>query len=689
MSSRLRRREVFKLAAAASTASLLSACFPPTSSPSAAPTATETPATAGKYPLGKIEGATLITDTSKYPKTFKEAPELAALVQQGKLPKVADRIGQDPIVLQPAQEIGKYGGTIHKALLNPATEGTIFRFAAGPSGFLWYDFKLQKIIPNIAAGYEISADGKVTTIHMRRGMKWSDGVDFTTDDVMFWYEDMYQNKSIVAAKLPGMTISGKDVTIEKVDQYTFRMVSPEANYLMPDLLASSNTFTGPANQGPLGQGLYACKHYLQKFHPKYAAGGQAALEKLAADNKIQGGWPAQFLQMNDWLLNPDLPVVTPWKGTNGITTGQVFKMERNPYSVWVDTDGNQLPYVGTLEHALVDNIDVLALRAIAGSYDFQDRHLDVTKLSLYLDGQTKGGYKLSLDPEEIGIGFALNHAYVDDQELGDLLRNVDFRRALSMGIDRSQVNEAFFLGTATPASMCIAETNKYFPGKEWRTKWATLDIAQANSLLDKLGYTSKDASGLRLRKDGKGTLRITFMAMNRLLDFAQVAEMIKQQWAKIGIDTFIDAVSTTIGSQRVTANQVQITGNQVGSDEPFLTTGFLTPGGGGFSALAGVPYALWKNSGGAQGKEPPDYIKAQWALYDKGLTQPEADRINTGKQLQQLATDNVFAIGVAGSDLANYGLRLAKTTLGNIPGRMTNARSQPSHIGHPVTFYFK
>src|SRR5262249_57703445 len=132
-----------------------------------------------------------------------------------------------------------------------------------------------------------------------------------------------------------------------------------------------------------------------------------------------------------------------------------------------------------------------------------DRYLPADKLPVYIDSQSKSNYKVSLDPQQAGLGIALNLAYDADTEVGDLFRTTDFRRALSMGLDRDQINEAFFLGTGTVGAAVPADSNKYFPGKEYRTKWATLDIAQANSLLDKLGYTNKSASGIRHRKDGK------------------------------------------------------------------------------------------------------------------------------------------------------------------------------------------
>src|SRR2546426_10111592 len=60
---------------------------------------------------GNLEGPEVVTDPAKFPKTFKEAPQLAELVKAGKLPPVAERIGQDPLVIKPLHEIGRYGGT--------------------------------------------------------------------------------------------------------------------------------------------------------------------------------------------------------------------------------------------------------------------------------------------------------------------------------------------------------------------------------------------------------------------------------------------------------------------------------------------------------------------------------------------------------------------------------------------------
>src|SRR5678816_1803961 len=89
--------------------------------------------------IGKLEGPEVVTDASKFPKTFKEAPQLAALVKAGKLPPVAERIGQDPLVIKPLKEIGKYGGAMRAGFTGPADFWNGFRCCSGPDHLMFWD----------------------------------------------------------------------------------------------------------------------------------------------------------------------------------------------------------------------------------------------------------------------------------------------------------------------------------------------------------------------------------------------------------------------------------------------------------------------------------------------------------------------------------------------------------------------
>src|ERR1041384_3007479 len=172
--------------------------------------------------VGKLEGPEVVTDAAKAPKTFKESPQLAELVKAGKLPPVAERIGQDPLVIKPLQSVGKYGGTWRAGFTGPADFWNGFRCCSGPDHLMFWDYTGDKVVPNLAKSLEMQDGGKTWLLHLRRGMKWSDGKPFTADDFVFWYEDVYKNKDLVPTPTAYLAINGKQGAIEKVDTYTVR-----------------------------------------------------------------------------------------------------------------------------------------------------------------------------------------------------------------------------------------------------------------------------------------------------------------------------------------------------------------------------------------------------------------------------------------------------------------------------------
>ena len=164
------------------------------------------------------------------------------------------------------------------------------------------------------------------------------------------------------------------------------------------------------------------------------------------------GWVSYIRNRTNWALNTELPTLGPWKTVSPINTPN-WNMERNPYYWAVDTAGNQLPYIDRITMALAENLEVLNLRAVAGEYDLQERHISLPKLPVFIENQKKGGYSVHLDTSQSGADAAMlvNTAYEADPEVSKWLKNRDFRRAISMGFDRDQINEAFWLGIGTAA----------------------------------------------------------------------------------------------------------------------------------------------------------------------------------------------------------------------------------------------
>src|ERR1700704_1873205 len=640
--------------------------------------------------IGKLEGPEVVTDPAKFPRTFREAPQLAEQVKAGKLPPVAERIGQDPLVIKPLHEIGKYGGTWRGGFTGPADFWNGYRCCSGPDHLLFWDYTGDKVTPNIAKGYEMQDGGRTLVLQLRRGMKWSDGQPFTADDFVFWFEDIYRNKDLVPTPSATLAINGKQGVIEKVDTYTVRYKFPEPYFMMPDVLAGATDLAGQM-WGYRALGGFAPAHYLKQFLPKYVKAED--LDKKAKDAKFDS-WVRLFLSKNDWAVNPDLPVLSPWKTVTPINTA-TWTLERNPYSVFVDTAGNQLPYIDKVVLTLAENLEVLNLRAIAGEYDFQQRHLDLGKLPVFIENQARGGYKVYLDPGDYGgdmiIKFNLN--YDADPEIAKWFSTADFRRALSLGIDRDQINETFWLGTGTPSSVVPADSNKYNPGPQYRKLWATLDLKKANEMLDKVGLAKKDAEGFRLRTDGKGRLRLEIMTLGgQFLQFTQIAAVLREQWKKIGIDLVVQEVERSLALQRTAANEQQLGAwNNDGSEHLFTFPTHVFP----FDTIAvvassGPLYAKWFQSAGTQGKEPPARMKELMAKFKRAYGVPEKERIQLGKEVWKITAEEVYIIGVIGMGPASMGVRVVKTNMGNVPSRQYNSPDgKTPTISRPVTFYWK
>jgi peptide/nickel transport system substrate-binding protein len=358
----------------------------------------------------------------------------------------------------------------------------------------------------------------------------------------------------------------------------------------------------------------------------------------------------------------------------------------------VDTEGNQLPYIDKIQFQLAENLEVLNLRAIAGEYDMQSRHLDMGKLPVFLENQQKGNYKMQLDIGDNGAdcGLKFNLSFDADPEIAKWIATADFRRALMLGIDRDQINEVFWLGTGTAGSVAPAETNKYNPGPEYRKKWATLDVEQANKMLDGLGLDKKDAEGYRLRTDGKGRLSLVLDTWGgQFIQFTRIGEMISQQVKKIGIDLQVKELERSLGQKRNSANENHIYAWQNdGSEHLYTFPGHVFPydltGGGG--AL----YAAWFQSNGQQGKESPAKVKEVMEKWKKAFGVADEEQVKLGKEIWATAVDEVFMGGVVGLAAAVSGVRMIKQTMGNIPARQFNSPDgKTPGTSRPPTFYFK
>src|SRR5512138_787428 len=206
----LSRRQFLRLTAVGAAAAL-AACsptpVPPQEPTKAAPAATQPPA-ATKAPAGTA------APVAKY----KEAPMLADLVKGGKLPPVDQRLPPAPLVVKPQDAVGKYGGEWRTGTIE--RNGNDLLRNIGYEQLFRYSPDYKTVLMNCAEAVKASDDGKEYTITLRKGLKWSDGTPLTSDDVVFWYEDVIINKEVTPTPPKPLYV------ITKVDDLTFKWAWP-------------------------------------------------------------------------------------------------------------------------------------------------------------------------------------------------------------------------------------------------------------------------------------------------------------------------------------------------------------------------------------------------------------------------------------------------------------------------------
>jgi peptide/nickel transport system substrate-binding protein len=639
--------------------------------------------------IGELEGPELVDEM---PDSFNEAPDLAELVESGDLPPVDERIGSQPAVIRPVHEIGQYGGTWRRAFTGPGDNENGNRIMSSDKPLFW-DYTGSEIRPSLARDWEVSDEGRVTTLYLREGMHWSDGEPFTSADFMWFYEHMYENDELTPVKNPETAINGQQGYMEPEGDYTVHFVFPEPYPMFPEVLAGSTLIGGGhATRGRQLMGAYAPGHYLEQFHPDFI--GEDEAQQLAQDADYDN-WVTYFQYLNDWTLNVDLPVVIPWKTVNPINEPN-WVMERNPYYWAVDTEGNQLPYIDTIIMRNAEDLEVITLRAIAGEIDKQGRHMDISQLPVFLENQEASDYTVRLDRGLYGTdaAFHFNMSYRDDDQLAELFNNRDFRRGISLAIQRDQLNEALWLGLGTEGSCIPAAHLPQNPGEdEWRTKWSVFDPDQANELLDAAGLTERDNQGVRLRPDNGEQLRIrTYAVGGAFVDWPAVGEMVAHQLSEnVGIILDIQEIERSLWTDRVTANehQMSIWVND-GSEHLFIYPHHALPTTTSNPQM-GPAHAIWWQTDGAEGIEPPEEMKRAQDLFTSAFAVEDQDeRDAIAQEIWTILIDEQWSIGTVGLSPAVMGVRIVKNYMGNIPAQQANGQHvRTPCTSQPPTFYIR
>ena len=578
--------------------------------------------------------------------TFKEAPILTELVNANLLPPVEDRLPVDPAVIVPLERVGQYGGTLRRMHFSSGDHWNMGYLNF--EGLVRFNRDGSALIPSIAKSWWSSEGDKVWTFKLREGLKWSDGAPFTMEDFLFEHEDVQLNKELFDSPPSRLFAGGEFVQYEVVDDTTIRFRFAAPNPAWPITVAQLNRPRG------LEQELFSPKHYLKQFHIKYNANAnELAKQEGFAD------WTEIFASKDDIVLSPDRPTMRPWALRTRLSDQQMIA-ERNPYYYYVDTEGNQLPYIDRVVWTLTPNAEVRTLNFLAGKVDFQGRGLGVSNFPLAKENEAKGDYHVILQ-YPLGGGNAIKINNTLEGPLGDLFREKNFRIALSLAIERDAINDIQYLGLAEARNPVPLPSHPYYPGDEYRDLHIDYNIAEANKLLDELGLTAKDSDGFRLDKEGD-TINIVWKGADPGDD---IPEIIKKNWEDIGIKVTLRSAERTILYTETTNNTYHIHAGGIDTSHFIYTDPTKTaPVQSDWLSNMGPAWGKWHETGGAEGLEPPDEIKELINLHVDGAKAGPSEAAEMGKEIFRNISENVWYIGLVG---LSPGPVVVKNSLVNVP----------------------
>ncbi len=591
--------------------------------------------------------------------TFAQSP----LLDGRSLPPVVKRLPDDPVVVVPIGQIGRYGGTARIT----RNEWLTFPNVESP---LTISADMRTFLPNLAESWSVSPDGRAITLNLRPGIKWSDGVPLTSDDFLFVFNDLWLNKEF-SPVTDRNVIGGWAV---KVDDLTFRYTFETPSPLFVNLLAQYGNF------------LIAPKHYYRDFHPGY-------VDPKALNERIQEmgyiSWMAYINACRSGLIEQsvDAPTLEAYRMVYRSPT--LARYERNPYYFKIDPAGNQLPYIDAVESKVVENKEVITAMASTGQLDFSAFELRTQDIPLLKLGERTGDITVHvwnrLHSSDVVIQPNYNHR---DKRLRALYWDRRFRRALSLAINRGEMNEIIYFGRGTPRQVTAHPSSAYFEPAFARA-YTEYDPERANGLLDEMELRDRDGDGLREYADGT-PLTITLEFIDWETPKGITLELVANYWREVGIDLRLKVVDGNLQSARAEAGEMQMTvwhADRVTDILLPLQPDWWVPRRAGWDIAMWNDWARWYLTDGRLGEEPPEEMKQlqRWAD-EMRVTMDEDRRIALGKKILASNAENLWCIGTVG--LAPHPVVITEHLRGVPAKAIWGWDNRWTLSYHPATWYF-
>ncbi|MCB1421687.1 MAG: ABC transporter substrate-binding protein [Nitratireductor sp.] len=605
---------------------------------------------AGKYPqqfeLSEFEGA------ANCKMEFSANPDIEKFngMIQGNpdLPSLAERLPEEPLVVAPYDSIGKYGGTLD-ALSNATEAGTSDFMSTRHVNLVRYSDDLQTIVPNVAKGWQWNSDFTELTFFLRKGHKWSDGQPFTSADVKFWYDNLALDPKVFEKPKDYVLVGGERMQVEAPDETTvvFKLPAPK-----PGLLAHFATH--------YGQGFQA-KHFLGQFHPAV----NADADKRAQELGFADGYDAikAYYGNSDWmdtatpmLNHPDTVASLPLAAAPTLESHIVVKESTegrhfvaNPYFYMVDTTGQQLPYINEMDEIFANDQQVRLLKLVNGEADYKTQSLQLSDAPLLLENQEKGGYTIQLKPKIAMHAISFNVTSADEEKRA-IFGDLSFRKAMSVAINREELNQVAYFGEGTIQQYTGFSPVPDFVDEKWKTFATEYDPDGAKAALDALGVVDKDGDGFRDLPSGKPLVLNLQFATQGIA--GQVVELIGQYWSDVGVKTTVKEITPDEYRSAQSSNQLDVGLWEKGQPLGIILANnelWVPPFENYFAHRTGMLWAEWVDSKGAQGVEPPDYVKQLIADINAFQSaESGSDEFNTlGARLVENMTGNLLFIGTA------------------------------------------
>ena len=582
--------------------------------------------------------------------TFSANPEIETLNGeiQGNpaLPPLAERIPSEPLVVVPYESVGRYGGTLN-ALSNATEAGTSDFLSVRHVNLVRYSDDLTTIVPNVAKSWSWNDDFTELTMELREGHKWSDGAPFTSADIEFWLKNLALDPNVIEKPQDYVLAAGEPIDIEIIDDTTFKFVLPSPK---PGLLVHFATSYAQAFQP---------KHFLGQFHPDIDPNADANAQALGFENGYaaieayygSSDWtdtPSPMLRLPDSFQN--LPAATQPTLESHIyvsDTTEGRKLVANPYFHMVDTTGQQLPYISRQDELYANDNEVRILKLVNAEADYKSQSLTLASAPLLLENQEKGDYTIQLKPQIASYTIAFN-VTSEDLAKREVFGDVRFRRAMSIALNRDEMNETAFFGQGTPTQYTGFSPRPDFVDPALEQAYIEYDPETAKAMLDEIGMADTDGDGFRELPNGDPLVLNLQFATQGIA--GEVVELMAQNWGEVGIQATVKEVTPDEYRSAQSANQLDVLmwlKGQPAAIHMGDASYWSPPFDGYFDLRTGMLWAEYIDSNGANGVEPPAWTKemAETAIAFQSSAPGSDEQNAAGAKLAEMMVDQMLFIG--------------------------------------------